>query len=51
MRRVSVDIGGTFTDCFVAWAMITSIESKGLTRNNGAPALHHARAISLGAIA
>ena len=19
MRRVSVDIGGTFTDCFVAW--------------------------------
>ena len=20
MKRVSVDIGGTFTDCFVAWS-------------------------------
>ena len=27
MRRVSVDIGGTFTDCFVAWAMTSTIES------------------------
>jgi len=30
MRRVSVDIGGTFTDCFVAWDE-HCIESKALT--------------------
>jgi N-methylhydantoinase A len=30
MKRVSVDIGGTFTDCFVAWGDRT-IESKALT--------------------
>jgi len=30
MRRVSVDIGGTFTDCFVAWDN-KYIESKALT--------------------
>lgn len=30
MKRVSVDIGGTFTDCFVAWDGRT-IESKALT--------------------
>lgn len=30
MKRVSVDIGGTFTDCFVAWGERT-IESKALT--------------------
>ena len=30
MRRVSVDIGGTFTDCFVAWDN-RYIESKALT--------------------
>lgn len=30
MKRVSVDIGGTFTDCFVAWEGRT-IESKALT--------------------
>jgi N-methylhydantoinase A len=30
VKRVSVDIGGTFTDCFVAWGDRT-IESKALT--------------------
>src|SRR5688500_12193330 len=30
MKRVSVDIGGTFTDCFVAWDGRT-VESKALT--------------------
>jgi len=30
VKRVSVDIGGTFTDCFVAWGERT-IESKALT--------------------
>jgi N-methylhydantoinase A len=30
MRRVSVDIGGTFTDCFVAWDELI-VESKALT--------------------
>ena len=30
MRRVSVDIGGTFTDCFVAWDGQT-VQSKALT--------------------
>ncbi len=30
MRRLSVDIGGTFTDCFVAWDGRT-VESKALT--------------------
>src|SRR3546814_477974 len=30
MKRVSVDIGGTFTDCFVAWDQ-RYVESKALT--------------------
>ena len=30
MRRVSVDIGGTFTDCFVAWGE-QNVQSKALT--------------------
>lgn len=30
MNRVSVDIGGTFTDCFVAWGDRV-VEAKSLT--------------------
>ncbi|NKF21851.1 hydantoinase/oxoprolinase family protein [Solimonas marina] len=33
MKRVSVDIGGTFTDCFVAWDQ-RYIESKALTTHH-----------------
>ena len=33
MRRVSVDIGGTFTDCFVAWDN-RHVESKALTTHH-----------------
>ena len=33
MKRVSVDIGGTFTDCFVAWGE-RYIESKALTTHH-----------------
>ncbi|MBL6750628.1 MAG: hydantoinase/oxoprolinase family protein [Nevskia sp.] len=33
MKRVSVDIGGTFTDCFVAWEQ-RYIESKALTTHH-----------------
>src|SRR5882762_10311667 len=33
MKRVSVDIGGTFTDCFVAWGE-RNIEGKALTTHH-----------------
>ena len=33
MKRVSVDIGGTFTDCFVAWEN-RYVESKALTTHH-----------------
>ena len=33
MKRVSVDIGGTFTDCFVVWDK-QYIEAKALTTHH-----------------
>ena len=33
MRRISVDIGGTFTDCFVVWDG-QYIEAKALTTHH-----------------
>ena len=33
MKRVSVDIGGTFTDCFVAWGD-HCVEGKSLTTHH-----------------
>ena len=33
MKRVSVDIGGTFTDCFVAWSG-RYVEGKALTTHH-----------------
>lgn len=33
MRRVSVDVGGTFTDCFVVWDQ-RSVETKALTTHH-----------------
>ena len=42
MKRVSVDIGGTFTDCFVAWEN-ECIQGKALTTQyNLAPLILHA---------
>ena len=33
MKRISVDIGGTFTDCFVAWDR-DYIQAKALTTHH-----------------
>ena len=35
MKRVAVDIGGTFTDCFMVWNEHT-IQSKALTTHHQA---------------
>ena len=47
MKRVSVDIGGTFTDCFVAWDG-SYVEGKALTTHqNLALGFNEAMSLSL----
>ena len=36
MKRISVDIGGTFTDCFFAWEN-QYVEAKALTTHHNLP--------------